>query len=179
MGMVYAHDVRHEVKTFNLLNRDFRIEPQEADKEVFQSMVFPGDVLLISLFPHMHLRGKSFRYEATYPSGQTETLLSVPQYDFMWQHRYVLAEPTRLPAGTTVRGVAVYDNSAANLANPDPSAAVVYGKLTTDEMFHGYFDAVLLNGKSSSPNFAPYAAALVTSIGCWLAVRNLRTGRRG
>jgi hypothetical protein len=178
MGLAYARNVQREVKTYNLLNNEFRIEPFEADKEVFESWTLPGDTLLLSLFPHMHLRGKSFRYEAIYPSGKTETLLSVPRYDFMWQHRYVLAEPKLLPAGTTLRGVAVFDNSTGNPANPDPSAAVVYGKLTTDEMFHGYFDAAVLDTKPSSYPAVLTAAALVIVIGGWLAVRPLSTNRR-
>src|SRR5262249_45499914 len=51
-----------------------------------------------------------------------------------------LAEPKRLPAGTTLRCVALYDNSADNLSNPDPSATVRTGKQTWDEMFNGYFE---------------------------------------
>ena len=95
------------------------------------------------MFPHMHLRGKSFRYEAAYPNGTSETLLFVPQYDFNWQHRYVLATPKRIPAGTTLRCIAHYDNSAANPANPDPNATVLTGKQSSDEMFNGYFDVAL------------------------------------
>ena len=49
--------------------------------------------------PHMHLRGKAFRYEAVYPDGTTEMLLDVPHYDFNWQTSYRLAEPQTLPAG--------------------------------------------------------------------------------
>src|SRR5206468_3347285 len=85
-------------------------------------------------------RGKSFRYEAAYPDGTREILLDVPRYDFHWQHRYALAQPKRLPAGTTLHCIAHYDNSAANPANPDPSASVRTGPQSTDEMFNGYFD---------------------------------------
>ncbi len=38
--------------------------------------------------PHMHLRGKDFEYEAVYPDGETEILLTVPRYDFNWQLHY-------------------------------------------------------------------------------------------
>ena len=67
-------------------------------------------------------------------------LLDVPRYEFHWQHRYVLAEPRRIPAGTAVRLTAVFDNSANNPNNPDPSAVVRYGDQTTDEMFQGYLE---------------------------------------
>jgi len=35
--------------------------------------------------PHMHLRGKSFRFEAVYPDQKREILLDVPRYSFDWQ----------------------------------------------------------------------------------------------
>jgi hypothetical protein len=100
-------------------------------------------VILLSMFPHMHLRGKAFRYTAQYPDGTTELLLDVPRYDFNWQHQYVLAEPKRLPAGTVVRCLATYDNSAANPFNPDPSVTVRTGFESWDEMFNGGFDIAL------------------------------------
>jgi len=45
-----------------------------------------------------------------------------------------------LPAGTRVHCAAVYDNSADNLANPDPTQTVRWGDQTWDEMMIGYFD---------------------------------------
>ncbi len=41
--------------------------------------------ILLSFFPHMHLRGKAYRYELTYPDQRREVLLNVPRYDFNWQ----------------------------------------------------------------------------------------------
>ena len=121
MGLILANDVRQEVHTFNILQSQFELKAFAADQQVEQTWPVPCDLMLLSLFPHMHLRGKSFRYEAIYPGGATETLLSVPRYDFMWQHRYVLARPKLLPAGTMLKGIATFDNSAANPANPDPA----------------------------------------------------------
>ncbi len=97
------------------------------------------------MFPHMHLRGKSFRYTATYPDKSEEILLDVPHYDFNWQNSYEFKEPKLMPAGTKLTCVAHYDNSAANLANPDPTAAVRWGDQTWEEMMIGYFDMVLAN----------------------------------
>jgi hypothetical protein len=82
------------------------------------------DVLLYELNPHMHYRGKRFRYEAVYPDGTVETLLNVPQYDFNWQSSYLFAEPRRLPAGTVIRARGAFDNSAQNPYNPDPNQLV-------------------------------------------------------
>ena len=34
-----------------------------------------NDMTMISLFPHMHLRGKAFQYDIIYPTGETQTIL--------------------------------------------------------------------------------------------------------
>lgn len=91
----------------------------------------------------MHLRGKSCRLEALYPCGRKEIFLDIPYWNFNWQDRYVLAKPKRLPAGTEVIASAVFDNSAENPFNPDPTAKVVYGPQATDEMYNAWYEAVL------------------------------------
>jgi hypothetical protein len=171
--------VRKEVATKVMLDLDLCIPPHEANHQVTQTWLVNEDVLLLSMFPHMHLRGKSFRYEAVYGNGETEILLDVPRYDFNWQHIYVLAEPKRLPAGTLLRCTAVYDNSAGNLANPDPSATVRTGPQSWDEMFNGYFDVVLADQDLTAPvpwhqgawtvvrpAFSPGITAVVVLAGC-------------
>src|SRR5437868_11050081 len=118
----------------------------------------------------MHLRGKSFRYEVTYPDGSAEVLLDVPRYDFSWQHRYELAEPKRLPAGSLLRCTAVYDNSADNPANPDPAATVRAGRQSWDEMFNGYFDVARADEDRTAlwPRAAWAAGALLLLLQGWL-----------
>ena len=96
--------------------------------------------MLVSMFPHMHMRGKSFRYELTYPDGRAEILLDVPQYDFNWQTSFVLSEPKLVPKGTKMLCTAHYDNSEDNLANPDPSKPVRWGEQTWEEMMIGWHD---------------------------------------
>jgi hypothetical protein len=91
----------------------------------------------------MHLRGKSFLYEAVLPSGERKTLLDVPRYDFNWQTAYRLADPLELPEETRLHCVAHFDNSADNLNNPDPTKSVRWGEQTWDEMMIGYFDYVV------------------------------------
>jgi hypothetical protein len=118
---------------------------------VAQTWEVKQDVLLLAFFPHMHLRGKSFRYEALYPDGRGEILLDVPRYDFNWQHRYVLAEPKRLPKGSRLVCTAVYDNSPGNPNNPDPSATVKAGTQSWDEMYNGYFDVCLADEDLTQP----------------------------
>ena len=120
----------------------FTIPPHEANHEVIGFYYAYKDQLLTTMTPHMHLRGKAFKYEAIYPDGETEILLNVPQYDFNWQLEYVLEEPKLLPRGTMVKCTAVYDNSESNLANPNPDRAVGWGDQSWDEMMIGFMDTV-------------------------------------
>jgi hypothetical protein len=140
LKLVPADQVRREVGTILLDDPGLSIPPNTAAHRVERTWTADRDTWLYAMSPHMHLRGKSFRYSAEYPDGTAEVLLDVPAYDFHWQHRYELAEPKRLPAGTTLRCTAVYDNSADNPANPDPAVTVRYGPQSWDEMFIGYFD---------------------------------------
>jgi Copper type II ascorbate-dependent monooxygenase, C-terminal domain. len=142
IGLVFADPkaVRQEVATMLLLDEHLQIPPYAADWRTVKSWTAPVDILVLSLFPHMHLRGKSFTYEAVWPDGSVETLLEVPRFSYAWQHRYEFVAPRRFPKGTTIRCTGVYDNSTANPANPDPSATVRPGKQAWEEMFNGYFD---------------------------------------
>jgi peroxiredoxin len=142
LGLTFAdpRTVRQEVATRLMFDPGLSIPPGARHHELSQTWQTKRDLLVLALFPHMHLRGKSFRYTVRYPDGGEEILLDVPRYDFNWQHRYVLAAPKRLPAGTQMTCTAVYDNSADNPANPDPSATVRAGPQSWDEMFNGYWD---------------------------------------
>ena len=117
--------------------------PPGAEKHLVESQhTFTEDVELLSLMPHMHLRGRDFKYTAKYPDGSSEILLSVPNYDFNLQHRYRLREPKPLPAGTKLECVAHFDNSIHNPANPDPTKAVRWGDQSWEEMMIGWYATV-------------------------------------
>jgi peroxiredoxin len=135
--------VRQEVLTDLTFDPNLCIPPGAANHRVEHACRMEKDVRLLALFPHMHLRGKAFRCEAVYPSGEREILLDVPRYDFGWQHRYELAEPKFLPAGTVLHYVAHYDNSANNPANPNPGFTVRTGRQSWDEMFNAYIEIVV------------------------------------
>jgi hypothetical protein len=143
IGLVFATEPPAErVLTLQLTNSDFVIPPGVDDYRVEVHGSLPNDALLLSFFPHMHLRGKRFEYNLIRPDGSTKTLLRV-NYDFYWQLSYRLAEPLPLPAGTTLEAVAWFDNSKNNPHNPDPTAAVYWGDQTYDEMMVGFFDVAV------------------------------------
>jgi peroxiredoxin/mono/diheme cytochrome c family protein len=131
---------RHVAVTRGLAARGLKIPPGVSDHVERADWKILWDIRLLSLSPHMHLRGKSFRYEARYPDGKVEVLLSVPNYDFGWQSVYRFVEPKFLPRGTTIYCEAHYDNSTGNIANPDPGSTVVWGEQTWEEMMMGYLD---------------------------------------
>jgi len=149
VGMLFVDpaDVRREVRTSAAVSRRLEIPPHAASHRVeAQSRPLEHDAELLLMAPHMHFRGKSFNYELELPNGERQMLLDVPRYDFNWQTAYRLAKRLTLPAGTRIRCVAHFDNSAANLQNPDPQQRVTWGNQTWDEMMIGYFDYAVPKG---------------------------------
>ncbi len=142
IGLVFADrkDLTHRAISSSALNNKFEIPPHDGNYPVeAHSQRIPWNSQLLSMSPHMHLRGKSIQYEAVYADGRTETLLDVPHYDFNWQTEYRLSKGIELPAESRIHVVAHFDNSAKNLNNPDPEATVTWGDQTWDEMMIGYF----------------------------------------
>ncbi len=135
-------DVTARVRGRLAIETEFRIPAGAPNHEVVASYRARREEWLLSMTPHMHLRGKSFRYEAHYPNGESEILLDVPRYDFNWQLKYILEEPKRLPRGTRLVCTGVFDNSAGNPVNPDPDRAVHWGDQSFEEMMIGFFDTV-------------------------------------
>jgi hypothetical protein len=153
LGLVFAAgrpDKR--VLTVQLTNDKFSIPAGEADYRVEVHGSIPNDALLLSFFPHMHLRGKTFEYNIVEPHGRIRTLLRIPHYDFFWQLSYRLATPIALKAGTILEAVATFDNSRNNSHNPDPTATVTWGEQTWAEMMVGFFD-VAVDPDIDKPHF--------------------------
>ncbi len=141
MGLYLCKDKPNtELHTRSAFNVRFQIPPGDGNSATEAEYRFDKDAILYDMSPHMHLRGSWFTYEAVYPDGKKEMLLSVPHYDFKWQHLYRLAEPKRLPAGTRLVCRGAHDNSPQNPDNPDPKKTVHFGDQTFDEMFIGYFN---------------------------------------
>ncbi len=131
------------VLTLQMSNDRFEIPPGEPNYRVTAWGTLPNDALLLSFFPHMHLRGKSFEFTRILDNGQPQILLRVPHYDFYWQLSYRLATPMLLKKGSRLEWIAVFDNSPNNPRNPDPSAEVHYGEQSDSEMMIGFFDVAV------------------------------------
>ena len=141
IALIFARQpVTREATTIAISRRDFVLPAGAKNHEVRSQHTFSREAYLVSMMPHMHLRGKDFRYTISFPDAGSETLLSVPAYDFAWQTLYRLAEPIRMPQGTRLECLAHFDNSSSNPANPDPTKAVTWGDQTWDEMMIGFTD---------------------------------------
>ncbi len=143
IGLRFAKEPpKQRVMTLQLTNDHFVIPPGVPDYRAEAWGTLPNDALLLSFFPHMHLRGKRFEYNIVHKDKQSQTLLRV-DYHFHWQMSYRLAEPLALKAGTELQAVAWFDNSRGNPHNPDPNVAVRWGEQTSDEMMVGFFDVAV------------------------------------
>jgi hypothetical protein len=125
-----------EVHIASLVNGGLHIPAGAANHRVDAEMTLGQDVTMWSLLPHTHVRGIRWEYEVTYPDGRTETVLSVPKYDFNWQTDYVFKQPLKLPKGSKLHATAWYDNSPANKSNPDATKDVWWGDQTWEEMMY-------------------------------------------
>ncbi len=143
-------DVADEIEALAANNFFIVIPPNKPDHQIKAVYHFQKDKLLVNLTPHMHMRGKSFRFEAVYPGGEREILLDVPRFDFNWQLQYNLAKPKMMPKGTQLVCTAHYDNSAGNPANPNPNQIVRFGEQTWDEMMIGWFTAMSPRNEEAS-----------------------------
>jgi mono/diheme cytochrome c family protein len=139
IGLVFAKEPPARESRMNIFAKlAIRIPAGAPHHREESTLPFRQDVRILSALPHMHVRGKSWKYEAVYPDGRVETILNVPRWDFNWQSIYRFDPPVFLPKGSKLRAVAHWDNSDNNPANPDPSKDVRWGLQTWEEMMNGW-----------------------------------------
>ncbi|MBT3635306.1 MAG: redoxin family protein [Opitutae bacterium] len=151
IGFRFAKDPpARTVRTLPVANRRISIPANAPNHIETASRYVPPGIVVRAFMPHMHLRGKAFKYELLTQNGKRETLLEVPRYDFNWQLRYELKEPRTLPAGSRIEVTGTFDNSKDNPANPDPSRIVRWGDQSDEEMLIGYVECEF--DTTGSPN---------------------------
>lgn len=141
LGVVFADpkSITHRVNGGVCGTVSLSIPPGDPDHVVRAERRFRRDTLLVGFMPHMHVRGTAFRYEAEFPDGRKQVLLDVPKYDFNWQLWYRPEPAVLMPKGSKLICTAHYDNSSANVYNPDPTATVRFGEQTWEEMMFGWY----------------------------------------
>ena len=135
VGMIFAKQApQREIHNSAIMNPMMKVGAGVADQAIDTAIEFKEDSHITALFPHTHLRGKSWEYRLIYPDGRSEVVLSVPRYDFNWQTYYIYAKPLAVPKGSRLEATAHYDNSVNNPSNPDPKIDVRWGEQTWQEM---------------------------------------------
>lgn len=141
MGLIFAKGMPNRVsRRIDLSNQMFMIPANDPDQTVSECHTFYKGVLVTSLTPHMHLRGKSMQIVADLPDGHKEMLLSVPKYEFNWQFTYREKDPVYLPKGTRIEVLAHFDNSANKAGNPDPQRNIRWGSASENEMMDAWIE---------------------------------------
>jgi hypothetical protein len=126
--------------------------------------VLRENTIITNFQPHFHLRGKAMLVEAILPTGNTQVISYVQDFNFNWMTNYIYADDAApaFPKGTIIHVTAWYDNTANNQSNPDPDQWVGYGDRTVDEMAHAWMNVVYLTDQEYET---------------WLAEHKPRAGR--
>jgi len=142
-----AAEPKYEYHTYSVSTsaRDIIIPAGAMEYPSAASYVFDNNIELHGFRAHMHYRGKAMSARVIYPDNTVEQIINVPDYNFAWQPTYRMDEPMVLPAGSRVVVEGMFDNSEYNTGNPDPSATVMGGLQSWDEMFIGYFSYINLD----------------------------------
>jgi hypothetical protein len=93
------------------------------------------DISAISILPHMHYLGKTFKSFGITPDGDLAPFIKIDNWDFNWQMTYQFEKLVKVPRGTVILAEAAYDNTDENFLNPfKPARDVGFGWNTTSEM---------------------------------------------
>ncbi len=133
-------EVTDELVSIMSLNQELEIPPGESHVPIEGfAPPFPSNGKLLAMSPHMHLRGKSIQVESIV-GDKNKIMLDVPHYDFNWQHTYILRDPIPVSSLGKLKFTAIFDNSAKNPFNPDPTTFVTWGDQTWEEMAIVFYD---------------------------------------
>lgn len=115
--------------------------PANQTKTFNEQVTVPGVWTLLYAWPHMHMVGRNIKtFATTTTPNDTVRFVDVPDWDFHWQMNYVFPNTVKLPNNSTLRANAFYDNTTANLNNPNsPPQNVTAGEGTGDEMMMVFF----------------------------------------
>ena len=154
VGLYFSRKpVKQALHWNNASSYNFRLPAGDQNVEVKASWFIPVDVEAIAVSPHMHLLGHDMHMSVTLPSGKTRSLIEIVNWDPSWQSAYYFQKPISLPAGSVLKVVAHFDNSAHPRNPNNPPKLVKYGATTDDEMCVGNI-AVVKSGQDLTSPFS-------------------------
>ncbi len=119
---------------------------------------------IVELAAHMHLLGVQMKFVLNPGKPTQQTLLNVTNYDFHYQHGYVLAKPVPVSPGDTIGITCTYNPQLQEelpLLRQVPPHFVTWGDGSTDEMCLGL---ILMTPPSSVSESAALAHAFSPSV---------------
>ena len=140
-----------EMRMSAFINTALKLPAGAKDVPVPAELEPTETIKIWGLLPHTHLRGVRWQYTLEKPDGTSEVVLDVPRYDFNWQTYYFFTKPLEITAGTKLKSMAWYDNSATNKSNPDASIDVKWGDQTWEEMQYTGFLYTINSRKLAPP----------------------------
>ena len=113
VGLYFSRKpVKQALHWNNATNSSFRLPAGDNNVEVKASWFVPVELEALAVCPHMHQLGHDMHMSVKFPSGQTQNLIEIVDWDPSWQGAYYFQKPITLPAGSVVNVVAHFDNSA-------------------------------------------------------------------
>ena len=137
IGLYFTDTPRTKYPMLVELEHDGAIDIPAGDHDYLLRDDFrtPLDLTVLAVYPHAHYLGKLLEGYATLPNGTRKWLVRIPQWDLNWQGVFHFKQPVYLPSGTVISMRYHYDNSAANVRNPNrPPRRVKGGSQANDEM---------------------------------------------
>jgi len=125
---------RKEIR-WEILNKLDLAVPRNTAK--VETLAFPvrDDMALLGLVPHMHFVARMMEAYAVAPDGRKIQLLRIPDWDYLWQGRFMFPRPVIVPAGSVVYMNVLFDNTASNPRQPnDPIVDIRYDTYSNQEM---------------------------------------------
>ena len=143
VGLYFARKpVKQALHWNNATSYNFQLPAGANNVEVKAKWYVPVDVEILAVSPHMHMLGHDMHMSVRSPNGRTENLIEIADWDPSWQTAYYFQKPITLEAGSVVKVVAHFDNSA-HARNPNqPPKLVKFGPNADDEMCVGYIAVV-------------------------------------
>jgi len=101
------------------------------------------DISILTINPHMHLLGKSFKAYAITEQKDTIPLIKINDWNFRWQYFYTFKKILKIPKNSEIIVEAIFDNTMRNLDNPFDPPQLISEKIdwngkgsmkTSDEM---------------------------------------------
>lgn len=139
VGLYFADKPAAESPMLLQLEDDEALDIPAGDSAfvIEDHLKLPIDVEVLGVYPHAHYLGKRLEGFAVLPNGEKKWLILIRDWDIDRQSVYRFRSPVLLPKGSVLTMRYTYDNSKANIRNPNnPPIRVRAGNRSVDEMGH-------------------------------------------